>query len=151
MALIPVRPLIRVTLSMAAAAGLALAAPGCAKPTGSVSGKVVFNGKTVRSGSVMFLGSDSKPHYGQITDEGKYTVEQIPAGPAKITVSSPDPSFTPKRGRNVDDPGVPARGEEARPEVKGWFALPPQYANPAQTPLTFEVKAGTNSHDLELK
>jgi len=46
---------------------------------------------------------------------------------------------------------VPHRGEEARAEVKGWFALPADYGDITMTSLTFDVRAGPNSFDIELK
>jgi hypothetical protein len=115
-----------------------------------VSGKVTFQGKAVRSGSVLFVGSDSLAYYGQITDAGTYTVEKVPTGLAKISVSSPDPKAAGRR-RGAEDPGVPQRGEEVRAEVKGWFALPDDVGDPTKSKLSFDVRAGANSHDIELK
>ncbi len=132
----------------------------------SVSGTVTFkgNGKKLMSGTVMVLGSDQIPHYGEIKEDGTYTVPGVPRGPARITVSSPNPNET----ETADDPagprGMGGRGgsrQKAQPRraptsslseaaKKGWFAIPDKYADPARTPLTLEVKAGQNTHPIEL-
>jgi hypothetical protein len=136
-----------------AAAALTLAVAGCTGgvPTGSVSGKVTYEGKTVRRGSVMFVTGNSKPVYAQINDEGMYEAQGVPAGKAKVTVTSPDPKGGGRREREVKDaPRAPVRGEKG-PEVKGWFPIPDQYSDPARSGLSFDVKAGPNTYDIELK
>jgi hypothetical protein len=141
------------------AAALLLAFTGCAgRGTGSVSGKVTYQDKVVRSGSVMFVGSDSLPRYAPIDTDGRYAVEGLPAGPAKITVSSPDPKGVSGRGQgrrpDLKDAGtVPGRSEEPPPAatVAAWFTLPDSYGDPKNSKLSFDVQPGPNTHHIELK
>ena len=151
---IPPRPRVWGPLLSSAAAALLLGLAGCTgTPTGSVSGKVTYQGKAVRHGTVMFVGSNSLAAYGAIGDDGQYSIPKVAAGPAKITVSSPDPKGGGGRARkgDKDAPDVPIRGEEVRAEVKGWFPLPDEYGDLSRSKLTFEVKPGPNTHNIELK
>src|SRR4029077_6705571 len=104
-----------------------LAITGCGAGTGDVTGTVTYQGKTVASGTVLIVGSDSLPYYGNIQDDGTYTVPKVPTGPAKIAVLSPGPDA----GKNVEailrvtKRGVegPARPLAFRGDPKKWFPL----------------------------
>src|SRR5690242_8111846 len=68
-----------------------LAVAGCGAGRGTVSGKVTYKGKPVVTGTVSVIGSDGIQYAAQITPQGTYSVPDVPAGPAKFTVSSPNP------------------------------------------------------------
>jgi hypothetical protein len=133
---------------------LALSSVGCGGASGTVMGKVTYQGKPVVCGSVMVIGSDKLPHYGEIKEDGSYAVAGVPAGPAKLTVTSLDPR-TPPLARPD-----PARGTTTqrptdtswRPAVdpRKWFAIPDKYGDPEQSGLTLQVKGGSNPHDIAL-
>jgi hypothetical protein len=147
------RPATVYPLRTFAAAVLVFHLVGCAGgvPKGSVSGKVTFEGKAVRSGSVMFVRGGSPALYSQIDDDGKYEVQGVPAGTAKVTVASPDPSGG-GRGRTIKGaPAAPARGEGGGPPVKGWVPIPNQYSDPERSGLSFGVRPGANTFHIELK
>lgn len=124
---------------------------GCGPSTGDISGKVTFKTKPLNSGHVMFLvEGQPKAHYGEIKKGGTYTVENVPAGPAKVTVSSPDPlakraSRDPKRGR-----GAQGRTFEAPKAHGDWFPIPKKYSDLRKSGLTFTVKKGSQTHNIEL-
>jgi hypothetical protein len=135
---------------------------GCAG-TGGLSGTVTYkgNGKKLMSGTVMVLCSDNVPRYGMIGEDGTYSVAGVPPGPAKVTVTSPDPGEA-----AAEAPAARGGGGRARPggaasratppsglsgaAAKGWFAIPDRYGDPARTPLTVQVKGGKNPHDIQL-
>jgi hypothetical protein len=137
------------------AASLVLGLAGCTAPTASVSGKVTYKDKAVRSGNVLFIGSDSRTYYAQIADDGAYTVNGLPPGLAKIAVSSPDPKGGGgERGRAEGDaPREPAgRGEDPPAvAVKGWFAIPNDYSDYNKSNQSFDVRPGPNTFNIELK
>lgn len=117
---------------------LGLVSAGCGGK-GEVSGKVTYQDKPVVYGSVMIIASDKKPYYGQIGEDGTYTVSGVPAGEAKVVVSSPDPRQ--------------AAGKGGSPSVdpKKWFAIPGQYGDPDKTPLKLTVNSGANKFDIPMK
>jgi hypothetical protein len=133
---------------------LVLSLAGCKEPLSSVSGKVTYKEKAVRSGNVLFIGSDTKAYYGQLNDEGNYSVQGLPPGLAKIAVSSPDPNGGGgRRERPGDAPREPIVRGEGSPavDIKGWFAIPDTYSNYTNSALTFDVRPGPNTFNIDLK
>jgi hypothetical protein len=125
---------------------LALAAIGCGG-RGDVSGKVTYKGKPLVWGTVQFEGSDKVVKQGNIERDGTYLVEDVAAGAAKAAVSSINPSssdFQP-----LEREGRPPR--KPRPEVKGWFPIPTEYQDLSKPKLTYTVKRGENTIDIDLK
>jgi len=107
-----------------------LALVGCSKPTGTVSGKVTYKGAPLTSGEVQFVdpakGTGSS---GKLDSSGNYTLTgQLPAGTYKVYVQPPIPEQLP-----------PGQVSKRAP-----FPVPPKYQDPAQTPVSKEVKAGKN-------
>jgi hypothetical protein len=116
--------------------------PGCGPSRGELKGKVTYKGKVVCSGSVQVAGS-SGVHTSKIEPDGTYRVMHVPAGTVKIAVSSPDPATPqlPDRKGVVPPPG----------DKTNWFPIPERYASFELTDLTYEIKGGPNTFDLELK
>ncbi len=71
-----------------AAIAVCLAAAGCAKPTGSVSGKVYYNDTLLKGGHVIFAKVDGQPQWAEIKEDGSYSFDKIVAGPVKIGVET---------------------------------------------------------------
>ena len=115
---------------------------GCdSKPvTGTVSGNVSYAGKAIPAGTITFV-SESKgnPTASSPINDGAYQV-QIVVGAAKISVTTPAPAAAPP-------PGIPDAGGAS---VKS-IAIPPQYGSTTTSNLSFEVKPGTQKHDVDLK
>src|SRR5262245_14611315 len=67
---------------------------GCGKSAGDDSGSDMDkkNSKQLTSGQVMILTQGETPRYGVIKEDGTYTVANVPTGPAKVVVTSPDPN-----------------------------------------------------------
>jgi hypothetical protein len=123
---------------------LCLSATGCGPGRGELSGKVSYKDKPVVSGSVVVAGSDGVPKGGEIKPDGTYEVKDIAAGQVKITVHSPDPGAMKIIPRKKDQPPPPPKDRSK------WFAIPEAYADFEKSELTFMLKRGKNSFDINL-
>jgi hypothetical protein len=124
---------------------LALAVCGCGKKTGTVSGVVTFQGKPLPGGYVNFntLDKDGKvavTRSAGIEQNGSYKASGVPTGPAKITVQAPAGSITQPKVAG----GMPFRG---KPPV----VLPDRYGSVDRTDLQYDVTAGPQTYDIDLK
>src|SRR5215469_11906529 len=73
--------------------GLLAVATGCGDSgTAEVSGTVHYQGKPVRSGTVMVFDAAGMPHPTDIRPDGTYAVSGIPVGVVQLSVQSPDPA-----------------------------------------------------------
>src|ERR1044071_9125708 len=62
---------------------------GCARPVGSVTGKVTFKDKTLKGGNVSFVSTEGQPsRTAEIGEDGTYNIPNIIAGTYKITVET---------------------------------------------------------------
>jgi hypothetical protein len=111
----------------------------------SVSGKVtVVPGDQIVSGSVVFVYSD-KEKVTPIGPDGTYTMADPPAGQVKILVKG-------DQSRLAAPP--PMKGGPEMPSMGGGSqAVPPpiRYATAQGSDLTYEVKPGKHTHNIELK
>jgi hypothetical protein len=127
---------------------LCFLAAGCGRPKGIVSGKITFQGKALTSGYVTFTPDKGPAVNGNIDGDGNYRVQNVPVGPAKITVSG-ETGASSETIRNVNPRDPKAMMEGLKP--KNSFNLPKKYQNPEESGLTCEVKQGTQEHNLDLK
>ncbi len=68
--------------------GLALVS-GCSKAVGSVTGKVTYNGKPLKSGTISFYTSDKSYNRGAaIMEDGTYNLPDIFAGEYNVAVET---------------------------------------------------------------
>ena len=126
---------------------ITLAAIGCGG-YGDVSGKVTYKGKALVWGTVQFEGSDKMIKQGNINSDGTYSISGVASGEAKAAVSSINPKSSDFQLRRPQEGGPKAN---PRPEVKGWFPIPEKYDTPFKSGLTYPIKAGENTIDIELK
>ena len=139
------------------AAALVVASLGCGGPRrGDINGKVTFRGQPVVWGSVVVIGPDRMPYYGTIQLDGTYTVRQVPVGPVRLGVNSPDPSFKRElpadQKKELEEQRQRAGLPERVPPPKGaWFRIPDHYADPQKSGLTGEVTAPSVTIDLTLE
>jgi hypothetical protein len=156
---------------------LALAAVGCGRATGDVSGTVTYKGTPVAMGSVVLVGSDGIPHSGEIQEDGTYEVTGVPAGTVSVGVLSRDPGPPNQRldlppslaylnpaikGPKAEDARrLKAKMEEVKnvklpldaptADRKKWRRLPKQYENPSSSGLTMKMHRGENTQDIMLE
>jgi hypothetical protein len=135
-----------ITHWMLLAALLATTLPGCSRSAGTVSGKVTFQGQPVPEGSVTFIHADGPTRSGSI-HEGRYSVAKIPTGACTILVVSlplPQSIWNPEKKERVG-------GDRASWKFRTPTPLPSRYSNPKESDLHYEVGAGRQIYNIELK
>ncbi len=118
----------------------ALVLTGCGggggKPTGSVAGKVTYNGNPVAAGNVNLLSTAGVGAQAAISN-GAYKIDSpLPAGEYSVYVSAPLPTPQP--------PGKPAA-----PVAK--FEVPQKYQDAKQSGLKLTIKPGRNDLPIDIK
>jgi hypothetical protein len=132
------------------AAGILLGvslALGCSGPkeTGEISGKVTYRGEKLSGGTVGFIADDGREiKTAQITAEGAYKIAKVPVGQAAITVVTPPPDFEEQLGK--DKSSLKPTAKPDAPVV----SIPKKYSKPSSSGLTYQVKSGSQTHDINL-
>ncbi|OWK35046.1 hypothetical protein [Fimbriiglobus ruber] len=130
---------------------------GCGGSDGlaEVSGVVSLNGKSLSTGSVVFIGSDKvAPVVVPIEADGHYSARKVPSGTVTVTVHSPNPKDEADsvRAKNADRAGVTGKAPPPPgPDPKLWFPIPTKYNDPSKSGLSYPIKPGSNSLNIELK
>jgi hypothetical protein len=123
-----------------------------------VSGKVTYKGKPVPGGQVTFITSKGYTFTGVIDPEGNYKLRS-PVGEVRIAVDnrmlkSSQPSPMELRRQMGMKPAADVNVDEVKPSapaVTGTYVyLPPKYYSPDTSGLTYTVKSGSQTHDIEL-
>ena len=129
---------------------LLISGTGCgpAGPANSVAGKVTLGGQPVR-GTIVFRGADGKEATAPVGPTGgTYAIADPPVGEVTILVKgdalavlAPPPTL----------PGAPAAPDMTNAVKTGSATVPPpaKYAD-ASGGLKYTVKAGRQTHDIEL-
>jgi hypothetical protein len=135
---------------------LMLVAVGCAAGRGDVSGKVTFRGKALVSGTVQLQAADKTLKQANIENDGSYSILGVPLGEAHLAVSSTNPQGPEsqplargERGERGDR--QPTTPPKAAAPAAGWFPIPSDYGDINKSRLTYTVKKGPNTYDIELK
>ena len=122
---------------------LVLIGVGC-QSRGNVSGKVTFKNKPVVFGTVLIHGKDGL-RQGNIAPDGRFTVVGVAIGEARVAVNSPSPkSIELYPNKN------PKYKQAPYPDVPGWFAIPKKYEDVSTSGLSYTIKGGSNTIDLDL-
>lgn len=120
-------------------------ASGCNPSAATVAGKVTYQGKPVGWGSVTLRANDGSYHQIGLNADGTYRLDNVPVGPAKVGVSSPDPTPSSR----FKDGGDERATAPPSPPPGIWFPLPAKFADPATSGVTLDVRTG--GYDIELK
>jgi hypothetical protein len=110
---------------------------------GVVEGKVTVEGKAGNSGSVAFTVSGQTVS-GTIEPDGTYRAVGVPVGDAQVTVL---PAIVPP---GMKDMPAPTKDMPGGPKVEKPVPIPAKYGKAESSGLTFPVKKGTNTFNLEL-
>jgi hypothetical protein len=138
--------------------GTLLAIVGCGSKQGKVSGTVKYKDQPLKGGKVTFFsGSGEKktaPDFSEIDESGRYSVSKLPPGEYTICVETeylkPSPSqLMAMKNRPKDAQGGPNVNWEAR--AKLYTQIPIEYAKPETSKEKFQVKPGSQDHDILLK
>ena len=145
--------------------GLLTLTAGCGRNPRSVehadvSGKVSFQGKPLPGGRIAFVTvKGGFPSSATINEDGTYKIS-APIGDVQIGVDNgmlrpmgggkgPGKGGGPPKG--MSHPKPPGANEAKEEPVKGRFVnIPSEYADPGRSGLTFTVKPGSQTHDIEL-
>lgn len=131
---------------------------GRKQPTGTVSGKVTYKGKPVPSGClVTFVSDQGVVALGTVDASGRYKLmtagkPDVPALDYNISVTFPGvigPEMTDEDERKymAGDPATIAKFAHKAQAAP----IPKKYADEFNSGLSFQIKAGANSHDIELQ
>jgi len=123
---------------------------------GTVSGKVTYKGTPLKGGRVAFLTSNKQNAVAEIGEDGSYTAINVAPGPAKISVSTSYLKENPLgRVRNQPPKGQQApegyQMSSGGTDVKRYVKIPDQYESADTSGLTYDVKSGNQTHDIDLK
>jgi hypothetical protein len=140
---------------------LALAADGCSRAPGNLSGKISYNGKPLAVGSVLLIGVDAQPRTAWIEADGSYHFDDVPVGEAKLAVYSPDPDLAERtRSQTKTKPGpkkakrvrpTPSSSEVSADDRRKWFAIPSKYGDVEHSGLRVTITSGPNTFQIEMK
>jgi len=138
-------PLARTVCGISLVIALLVATSGCGGgpkgPANSVSGKVTLGADPV-NGTVVFIGPDGKQ--AQVpTSSGEYVLADPPVGKCKILVKS-------MGGPLVSGGMPPPKDAPAMPKAAG-VSPPAKYGDARTSDLSYDVAAGKQTHNIELK
>jgi hypothetical protein len=148
---------------------VALASAGCGGgAAATVSGKVLYKGAPLKGGNVTFVSTEGKTSISAaIKEDGSYQLANVPVGAVKICVETESlrSQVTRSMSKGPGTSGVPPsykappgaseqtgyKPPEPQDTSSRYVQIPPQYAKADTTDLTYTVKSGSQSHDVELK
>jgi hypothetical protein len=131
--------------------GLMVGVAGCGAPHGDVSGTVTCNGRRVVYGTVLLVAADGIQRSGNINPDGRYRIRDVPVGPAKFAVVSPDPELLYRSVVQAQrDPQAAANIETPAVDRSRWFALSRTYQDPASSGIAYTIARGPNTFDIRL-
>ncbi len=122
--------------------------------TGTVSGKVTFQGQTsVPEGSVVLFmrDKDGLMATGKVGSDGAYSLTMregstVVTGKYRISVTPPNPT------ESMDQDEIMKRQMEGTlPDPAAVKEVPEKYRSPESSPLNFEVKSGSNTFDIDMQ
>jgi hypothetical protein len=148
-------------------AGLAVTGCGGAS-NATVSGKVTYKGAPVKGGYVTFVSANGVTRPGPIAEDGTYTINQLPTGPAKIAVETdsvkplggtgkgktasggpPPKKYGPPPGS--EQGSVPYKPPDLSERANRYVQIPEKYADFDKSGLTYTVTGGSQKHDIVLE
>jgi hypothetical protein len=134
-------------LCLAVASLTMAAASGCGPSKASITGTVTYSGQPLPSGTITFASeAGAKPVKAAPITDGKYTITDFIAGPAKVTILTTPP---PSSGGRAP-PGAPVIAAPTTAAPGKYVPIPAKYNNPEQSGLSYDVKSGANTKDFPL-
>ena len=113
---------------------------------GSMTGQITYKGAPLNTGTVQVHGEDGRGGSGPITADGSYIVGDAPLGNVTITVHVTASGMTGMKPA-ARPPGTPAMpGESDKPPV----TIPVKFSDKAKSGLTFTIKSGTQTNNIDL-
>jgi len=137
----------------ALALAVAVGVVGCGGGKGTISGKVTYKGAPLKGGHIAFLASNKQNFMGDISEDGSYVISNVPTGPAKVSVQTSYMKQTARTSRQYKVPADAPKGlgGGGGPDLaKRYVAIPDKYEDPDQSGLTYTVKSGDQTHNIDL-
>lgn len=131
------RGVVGVAVSLCVLAGL-----GCGGKKATVTGQVTYRGAPLPSGSVSFFDAKKEIVGTATIANGTYSIDNVPVGPVKISVTTPVVRLADRR----HPPPKDMPGGQLAPSVP----IPPRYANPEQSGLAYDIQPGEQQHKIDL-
>ncbi|MBI1313436.1 hypothetical protein GC176_19270 [bacterium] len=133
--------------------------PGCGGSslppgaTGTVRGKVTYNGEPVPEGcAVVFMrDDDGLMGIGAVGANGEYLLRmrdglKIVVGVYRVCVTPPNPAA------NLDQDEIMKLGQEGKlPDPATVKEVPTKYRSPEESNLIYDVQPGSNTFDIDMK
>jgi hypothetical protein len=121
---------------------------------GTVQGTLKYQGKPLAGSTVIFLASDNQTHRAEIGKDGTYSIPGVAYGKVQVSIQQEvarvpiRPQFEQNRqGKGgvaeSKDSQIPPPPPSVAPKLA--YTLPPLYADPTNSGLSFEL----NSADME--
>ena len=112
-------------------------------PTGTVVGQAVYKGVPVPEGClVTFISNSGFATLGTVDAKGEYKVSVTVPG-----VDGPEMSDEDERKFMAGDPTTVAKFSQKQQKRP----IPEKYSDMVRSDLSFEIKAGSNTYDIDLK
>jgi hypothetical protein len=134
--------------------GLCLLPLGCGS-SGTISGKVFYNGRAVPGGAIVFFAEGNRAIVSTpIENDGSYRADKVPPGSAKIAIQLLKPL---PMGKMMDKtaflPNVQGKTTEQRETSKPreYLWIPEKYGDPEKSGLTLQVRGGPQEFDIKLE
>jgi hypothetical protein len=113
---------------------------------------VSYQSNPIPGGTVILYCADKQIVHGLIGTDGRYTIPNVPHGPASITVQTqPQKPYTVKHRiqlpPTINGPAPPA----GAPGAERLVPIPPRYALPEESGLSVTVEGKVLTHDIELR
>jgi hypothetical protein len=136
-------------LALAAAVGVV----GCGGGKGNISGKVTHKGAPLKGGRVGFMASNKQNFIAEINEDGSYAVSNVPTGPAKVSVQTSYLRMTARTSRSYKVPAdaPPGLGGGGGVAKDRYVPVPPSVEDPDTSGITFDVKKGDQTFDIDVK
>jgi hypothetical protein len=114
-----------------------------------VSGKVLFQGKPLPGGRVIFVTVQGAWSGSGVIDENGNYKFNAPVGEVKIGVSND--MLAPTRKPFTKNPVLKRPGTEPIEQKGHYVAIPDRYTSPEESGLTYRVEKGAPPHEIRLE
>jgi hypothetical protein len=131
-----------------------IATAGCKPSTTTLHGNVRHGNKPIPSGSVIVYCQGGEIVRGIITEDGSYSIRNVPRGRAVVTVK-PHPRVPEgmqlRQKLPPTGPGGPMSPSEGSYLKDHNVTIPRRYANPDESGLAIDVQTSDQEYDIELQ
>lgn len=115
----------------------------------SLTGTITYKGKPIEFAMVRVQSKDGKQYAsGQVNDDGKYRVDNVPLGEVMIAVdtAAAQGEFV---AQNMAKAGAAADPKASKKRVDPTFVnVPQKYSDPAKSGLSTTIQKGENTFDI---